>query len=103
MRLQIQTLPITTVTPYNWYQKWLIADRSKMRGHTVQGEEIMARLKPVIRTNREEITAGQEHQKAEMRAHQELLKEEMLVNLDARHEWMMVSMDCGLEKMEACL
>jgi hypothetical protein len=92
------------LTSDNWCQKWLIGDcRKKICGHTVKMEEIMARLKAEIRTNREEIRAGQQRQKAEMRAHQEFLKEEMLAKLDASHERLMFSMDSELEKLETCL
>jgi hypothetical protein len=55
-------------------------------------EHTMASLLAAIRTNREEMRAGQEH-----------LKEEMMAKLDARDERMMSRMDSHLETMEAAV
>jgi hypothetical protein len=56
----------------------------------MEKEQMMTRLLAEIRTNREEMRAGQEH-----------LKEEMMVKLNAHYEWMMAGTDSQLETMGA--
>jgi valyl-tRNA synthetase len=55
-------------------------------------EQMMARLLAEIRTNREEMRAGQEH-----------MKEEMMAKLNAHYKRMIVRIHSQLEAMEAAL
>jgi hypothetical protein len=71
---------------------------------------MMACLLSEIRTNREEMRAGQEHLKEKMLAKMEMNQErmeatqgKMFAKIDAHHERMMARMDYQLKKMEACL
>jgi hypothetical protein len=92
-----------------------IGDRSKkLYRHTMEMEQMMARLPGEIKTGIRSNQAKTDYIQAkadaklremreEMRAGQELLKEEMLAKLDAPEKRMMARMDSQLEKIEAAV
>jgi hypothetical protein len=84
---------------------WTVDRSKKIYHHTMEIEQMLARLLAERKTNqehlKEEIRVGQEHLKEEMRAGQKLLTEKMMAKLHAHHERMMARMDSHLDKIKA--
>jgi hypothetical protein len=91
---------------------WIGAHSKKLYHHTVEGEQMMARLLAEMKTiqaktdaslneMKQELRVSQEHQEEGMLAKMETNQERMDPKLDAHHKWIIARMDSQLVKMEA--